>query len=562
MYAAHFGLTERPFSLAPDPRYLFFSAAHQEALAHLVYGLQGGGFVQLTGDVGTGKTTVCRALLEQLPSDVDVAMIFTPHLTTAELLSAICDELCVPYPVGTASRKVLIDALSHALVDAHARGRRTVLIIDEAQNLSVDVLEELRLLTNIETRSEKLLQVILIGQSELVDLMEQTALRPLAQRITARYHLRPLSLSETRAYVRHRLQAAGQRRMIFTSPALRVIYRRSGGVPRLVNSICDRALLGAFARSKRRVTAAIARRGAMEVSGSAARRRWVQPAIAVAILAAIIVGGSTYLESAAAWWNQHVRPAGIVPRNPTVAVVPSASVAEVVAPSHGSNLAPLRDATTLDRDAALASLFARWSVDVPSRPGTSPCDIARHAGLRCLIRTGTWNVIRRLNVPVMLTLISATGEHRYAIVTALGADTVTLDRPSGPTTLALHDVEPFWDGAFVALGRMLEVADPPLKPDDDLRERVREFQRANGLRTDGVLGEETLLRLAATTHGLSLSLSKTTPSPSPLFGALQERPPDAASSIIHHPEMSRGPSFADRTRAQAISPLPDPPEEP
>jgi general secretion pathway protein A len=562
MYAAHFGLTERPFSLAPDPRYLFFSAAHQEALAHLVYGLHGGGFVQLTGDVGTGKTTVCRALLEQLPSDVDVAMIFTPHLTTAELLSAICDELCVPYPVGTASRKVLIDALSHALVDAHARGRRTVLIIDEAQNLSVDVLEELRLLTNIETRSEKLLQVILIGQSELVDLMEQTALRPFAQRITARYHLRPLSLSETRAYVRHRLQAAGQRRMIFTSPALRVIYRRSGGVPRLVNSICDRALLGAFARSKRRVTAAIARRGAMEVSGSAARRRWVQPAIAVAILAAIVAGGSSYLEYGATWWNQRVRPPGVALGKATVAVMPSASVAGVVAPSSGPSLGPLLNATTVDRDAALASLFARWSVDVPSQPGTSACDIARGAGLRCLIRTGTWNVIRRLDVPVMLTLMTPTGERHYAIVTALGADTVTLDLPSGPMTLPLRDVERFWDGAFLALWRLPEIAATPLKPGDDLRERVREFQRANGLRADGVLGEETLLRLAATTPGLSPSLSKTTPSPSPLFGALKKRPTDAASSISHHTEMSRGPSLADLTRAQAISPPPEPPEDP
>jgi len=559
MYAAHFGLTERPFSLAPDPRYLFFSAAHQEALAHLVYGSRGGGFVQLTGDVGTGKTTVCQALLEQLPPELDVAMIFTPHLTTAELLSAVCDELCVPYPVGTASLKVLIDALSRALVDAHARGRRTVLIIDEAQSLSVDVLEELRLLTNIETKSEKLLQVILIGQSELVDLMEQTALRPLAQRITARYHLRPLNLSETRAYVRHRLQAAGQRQMIFTLPALGVIYRRSGGVPRLINTICDRALLGAFARSKRRVTAATARRAAAEVSASGGRRRWVQPAIAAVSLAAIVVGGSSYREYAATWWKPYSRPAGVASSKATVAVMPSASVAEVVAPSQGPSLAPLLNATTVDRDAALARLFARWSVDMPSQAGTSACEIARRAGLQCLTRNGTWNVIRRLDVPVMLTLMTPTSERHYAIVTALGADTVTLDLPSGPATLALHDVERFWDGAFVALGRMPEVAATPLKPRDDLRERVRQFQRANGLRADGVLGEETLLRLAATTHGLSLSLSRTTPSPSPLFGALKKRPTDAASSII---ELSRGPSFADLTRAQAISTLQDPPEDP
>jgi len=250
VYAAHFGLTERPFSLAPDPRYLFLSDGHREALAHLVYGLQGGGFVQLTGEVGTGKTTVCRALLDQLPNDVDVAMIFTPRLTAVELISAICDELSVSYPAGTPSLKVLVDALSRALLEAHARGRRTVVIIDEAQNLSMEVLEELRLLTNIETTRDKLLQVILIGQPELVDLMERPALRQLAQRITARYHLRPFSFAETRAYVRHRLQVAGQREMIFTSPALHVVHRRSSGVPRLINNICDRALLGAFGDRK------------------------------------------------------------------------------------------------------------------------------------------------------------------------------------------------------------------------------------------------------------------------------------------------------------------------
>src|SRR5438309_5692705 len=278
MYAAYFGLTERPFSLAPDPRYLFLSEGHREALAHLVYGLQGGGFVQLTGEVGTGKTTVCRALLDQLPVDVDVAMIFTPRLTAVELLSAVCDELHVPYPAGATSLKVLVDSLSRALLDGHARGRRTVVIIDEAQNLSMEVLEELRLLTNIETTRDKLLQVILIAQPELVNLMERPALRQLAQRITARYHLRPLSYTETRAYVRHRLQIAGQRQMIFTPVALRVIHRRSGGVARLINNICDRALLGAFGRTKRRVTAGTARQAALEVSGSAGIRRWLQPA--------------------------------------------------------------------------------------------------------------------------------------------------------------------------------------------------------------------------------------------------------------------------------------------
>src|SRR5207244_2842208 len=263
MYAAYFGLTERPFSLAPDPRYLYLSEAQREALAHLLYGIgEGGSFVQLTGEVGTGKTTVCRALLEQLPPEVDVAMIFNPRLTSVELLAGVCDELRIPYPVGTTSLKVLVDTLSQALLDAHARGRRTVLIIDEAQNLSARVLEEIRLLTNLETTKEKLLQVILIGQPELAELLARRNLRQLAQRVTARYHLRPFTEEETRSYVQHRLEIAGQQQPIFTKPAVRAAHRLSRGVPRLLNTIRDRALPGAHATGQTRGKHAALPRGA------------------------------------------------------------------------------------------------------------------------------------------------------------------------------------------------------------------------------------------------------------------------------------------------------------
>src|SRR5713226_2147908 len=269
MYAAYFWLTERPFSLAPDPRYLYLSDVHREALAHLLYGLgEGGSFVQLTGEVGTGKTTVCRALLEQLPPDVDVAMIFNPRLTSVELLAAVCDELRVSYPSGTTSLKVLVDALSQALLDAHARGRRTVLIIDEAQNLSARVLEEIRLLTNLETTKEKLLQVILIGQPELAELLARRNLRQLAQRVTARYHLRPFSARESCAYIRHRVQTAGGSETLFTAGALRSVHRLAGGVPRLINILCDRALLGTYAHEKRRVDTPTVRRATREVQGT------------------------------------------------------------------------------------------------------------------------------------------------------------------------------------------------------------------------------------------------------------------------------------------------------
>src|SRR2546426_9295485 len=292
MYPAYFGLTERPFSLAPDPRYLYLSDVPREALAHLLYGIgEGGSFVVLTGEVGTGKTIVCRALLEQLPADVDVAMIFNPRLTSIELVGLVCDELQIPYPAGTTSFKVLVDALSRALLDAHARGRRTVLIIDEAQNLSTRVLEEIRLLTNLETTKEKLLQVILIGQPELAELLARRHLRQLAHRVTARCHLRSFTEEETRKYVQHRMEIAGQRQPIFTRLALRAAHRLSRGVPRLLNTICDRALLGAYATGQTRVTEAIVRRAASEVLGRRARRRrWM---VATATAALLLAAGGT-----------------------------------------------------------------------------------------------------------------------------------------------------------------------------------------------------------------------------------------------------------------------------
>ena len=228
MYTSHFGLTEVPFMITPDPRYLFMGGSHREAMAHLLYGIREyGGFVQLTGEVGTGKTTLCRALLEQLPPEVDVALLWNPRLTGVELLAAVCDELRLAYPPGTTSLKVLIDSLYQHLLAAHQQGRRTVLVIDEAQNLTADVLEEIRLLTNLETTKEKLLQVILIGQPELSQLLQRPELRQVAQRITARYHLRPFSAKESCAYIRHRVQTAGGSETLFTARALRSAHRRA-----------------------------------------------------------------------------------------------------------------------------------------------------------------------------------------------------------------------------------------------------------------------------------------------------------------------------------------------
>ncbi len=270
MYRDYFGIEGNPFSNTPDPNFFYLSDRHQEALAHLQYGIHGSsGFVLLTGEVGTGKTTVCRYLLENLPENVDLALCTNPRLSEAELLATICDELridisrCIPDSV-----KDHMDALNNHLLVGYAKGRRAVLIIDEAQNLDYPLLEQVRLLTNLETASAKLLQIILIGQTELKDTLEQENMRQLNQRITARYHLEPMSKPEAEKYIRHRLQIGGLETDLMDLGALAEIFDRSGGVPRLINSICERSLLGAYAKEKKSIDRAIVRLAANEVLGN------------------------------------------------------------------------------------------------------------------------------------------------------------------------------------------------------------------------------------------------------------------------------------------------------
>ena len=294
MYRKFFGLKRDPFSIAPDPRYLFMSERHREALAHLVYGLEGGGgFVLLTGEIGAGKTTVCRCFLEQVPRRCNVAYVLNPKQTAEQLLASICDEFRIPHAKG-ASSKDLVDAINEFLLRTHAVGQNNVLIIDEAQNLSPDVLEQLRLLTNLETAERKLLQIVLIGQPELRGMVDGPSLEQLAQRVIARYHLGPMSPAETAQYVRHRLSVAGLNGPVpFSDEAMARVHELSGGVPRRINLLCDRALLGAFAAGRPTVDERLLDGAADEVSGRAsapppaAGRRWVWVAVAAGLGAAV-----------------------------------------------------------------------------------------------------------------------------------------------------------------------------------------------------------------------------------------------------------------------------------
>jgi general secretion pathway protein A len=557
MYTQHFRLNEPPFSITPDPRYLYLSPGHRDALAHLLYGVgEGGGFVQLTGEVGTGKTTLCRCLLEQLPPGVNVALILNPRLTSFELLAAVCDELRIAYPPNTTSRKLLVDLLYHHLLDVHGRGERTALIIDEAQDLAPEVLEEIRLLTNLETSTRKLLQIILIGQPELTPLLEREDLRQLAQRVTARYHLVPFGLTDTRIYVRHRLMVAGARGNIFTDAALREVYRVSGGVPRLINSVCDRALLGAYTEDRHRVDPAIVQRAAAEVLGRS-RKRWGRPwqwAGAAAIAGAIVVGSvlltygqmgfptRTAVRPAAAPAPAPSEPAaapGPVPAAAPPATPPPAPVDRSVAAPASRNggtdpPAPSAErfgdlladpAIRTDKVAAFRSLYTRWELDFDPSRHRLACDRARAAGMQCLFKTGGWTELRRLDVPVIIELKGPGGEKRYVTVVELGEQTATLDLGGHWHTFPLAELERYWDGFFIAVWKAPAVRSVPIVPgsrgkdvawlrqrlgeidgrngdgaqrdvfDDELKARVVAFQRARSLVADGVVGDETLAQM-------------------------------------------------------------------
>ncbi len=330
MYTQYFGLNEKPFRITPDPRYLFMSERHSEGLAHLVYGVKdSSGFIQLTGEVGTGKTTLIRTLLTRIPSGVGIALVLNPQLTAIEFLATICEELKIPLPENRNSSKALVDALNQHLLESHAKGQRTILLVDEAQNLSTDVLEQIRLLTNLETTKQKLLQIILIAQPELREKLSQANMRQLAQRVTGRYHLEPLSREESERYIDHRLKIAGGLGNIFEDNAKREVYKLSNGVPRLINVICDRALLGAFSLEVRKVSRQIVRKAAVEVSGeldTGRKRKWFLPAIG--ILTATVV--------AAGVWAMTRAPLGPVEQPVSIPlneeIVPLVTEAETPAP--------------------------------------------------------------------------------------------------------------------------------------------------------------------------------------------------------------------------------------
>jgi general secretion pathway protein A len=543
MYLQFFGLTEKPFAITPDPRYLYLSARHADALAHLVYGInEAGGFIQLTGEVGTGKTTTIRSLLARAPKNAEIALILNPRLSATEFLRTLCEELgLAANDHADGENKALVDLLNRYLLAAHGQGRRVVLIVDEAQNLAPDVLEQVRLLTNLETETHKLLQIILIGQPELRKLLAREDLRQIAQRITARYHLDPLSREETYAYVRHRLRVAGATADIFTRWALRAIHHASGGIPRLINVLCDRALLGAYTQDQHEVPATMVRRAAAEVFGREPGARWM-PA-AVACLALAVLAGSAWLlwHHAPAQFTLHVpgrlTPAGRAQGPPTAAagsasaMTPPAALADAATPAADSRpaahlsqlLVSYRDST--DTDSAFLQLLSLWKASyVPGH--TDGCTQAKTQGLQCLAQRGSFAQLRLLNRPAILMLSDDNGSTYQVVLRALTDDMAQVQIGEHLASIPIAELAHYWFGDFLLLWRPglgdvrdlsagmhgLEVRQLRLQLDrwrgadgttpgddydDNVMQQVEQFQRASRLAVDGIAGIETQVALDA-----------------------------------------------------------------
>ena len=535
MYATYFGLKREPFSIAPDPRYLFMSERHREALAHLLYGVNaGGGFVLLTGEIGAGKTTVCRCFLEQIPRRCNVAYIFNPKLTVTELLKSICDEFHVPCAhqgQGTATIKDFIDPLNEFLLKTHGVGQNNVLIIDEAQNLSADVLEQLRLLTNLETSERKLLQIILIGQPELRGMLTRPELEQLAQRVIARFHLDALSAEETRQYIQHRLTVAGLKGALpFTAKAVTRIHKLARGIPRRINLLCDRALLGAFVEGVATVDERIVDKAAAEVFGedspaatpARSGTRWSPWAWGA------LTGAGVAALTGLAIVSTRQPEASSLPA-PTASATPAASHPITAASAstqhqspHPASAAQIQATWMTDEQAAWQSLADFWQLEAGH--GT-PCARAAAKGIQCYKSRGGLSQLRQLDRPAILYLEAGPHQSGYAILIGLSSADATLLVNGEARKVTLATLSLLWRGEFATMWRSpsgyrnkitpgdsgpsvdwlatqlakVHGSTSPTTPgqryDQAMQRQVIDFQVSQGLQPDGVVGATTFMAL-------------------------------------------------------------------
>lgn len=531
MYHEFFGLKEPAFSIAVNPRYLFMSDQHREALAHLLYGIQNGGFVMLTGEVGTGKTTIIRCLLEQLPENTDIAIILNPTANAPELLCTICDELGVSYISDELTVKNLTDALNEFLLDNHRKGRKTVLLIDEAQLLKVPVLEQIRLLTNLETTTEKLLQIMLVGQPELKKLLARPALRQLSQRITARFHLEALTPAETKAYIHHRLKVAGlpDHQRPFSDAIIKKIHEFSGGIPRLINVLCERLLLGAYAQNQHNIDKQIFASAAKEVAGTAthqeekvaaARTSW--HALLVAVVAIVMVAVWFLLPDELSTSSAPLANAGAV-NEPTQSSSLFASSSSAASSSAQNEQSPLIAMATRDLVAAQLVLFDHLSLAVGDT--INPCLASVAVNYSCeKVRLASWDELKDINRPGLMTLATSDKKWVYLLLVGLSENYVLIIENGVERIIPWRDIAPLWTGDFYyvwsrpqGFEKTLQLGDKsdlvtwvaeqfaqldqqpaPLTRQfftEKLKKRVELFQRTQNILPDGVIGAQTLRRL-------------------------------------------------------------------
>nr|WP_308429283.1 AAA family ATPase [Cellvibrio zantedeschiae] len=503
------------------------SQQHKEALAHLLYGVAGGGFVMLTGEVGTGKTTIIRCLLEQMPENTDIAIVMNPMSNVPELLTTICDELGADYANKNPSAKEnpsvkdLTDALHSFLLHNHTHGRNTVLLIDEAQLLSTQALEQVRLLTNLETTTQKLLHIILVGQPELKALLSKPELRQLAQRITARFHLTPLTLAETQAYIRHRLKVAGlpEGRSPFPYAIVKRIHAFTGGIPRLINVICERCLIGAYGGNKARVDNAIFNAARKEVIGGLEQTQIAKRNLywkwALGIVALTLLSASLYFTQ-----TQNIHSFTKVGRAQSSVSSSSASTSSAAASSAPSiALRNFHDAE---------DIFFNY-LSVPLAAETRPCGTNLKTSHQCAkVSLHTWTDVSDLNRPVILIMSTPEKFSTYLVLIGLNTENAwVLNEKEEKVIVPLAKIGRDWTGEAVYLwkrppgftetlllgdssatvawvAQQFAKIDKQKEPLSDdlfslaLHERIKIFQRSKGIPVDGNINEQTLLKLNET----------------------------------------------------------------
>jgi general secretion pathway protein A len=531
MYESYFGLKEAPFSIAPNPHYLYMSRQHNEALAHLIYGVEReGGFILLTGEVGTGKTTICRCFLEQVPENVDVAFILNPKLDSEQLLETICDELSIGYIGDSLSIKDYTDYINQRLLRSHSKGRHTVIIIDEAQNLSPTVLEQLRLLTNLETHEKKLLQIILLGQPELQDIFLKPELRQLSQRVTARFHLDALTKEEIAPYVYHRLAVAGCAfpEMLFPEKTIHKLYSISKGIPRVINLVCDRSLLGAYAENKKCIENPLLQKAAKEVLGKSlvlhkdekaaffksmiVSNNWIAIlGLCIACLTLGIVLSAFFIEGASK--NQIIGatqapidlskeslidtptdlpPASLISsktefissqisddsagksagesvgKSAEVGVAASSDVDLAVEHSIKSNdmvgFDDLLAKGELNKQLSYVSLMRLWGIQYRPEQDGFACKYAKANGVTCLSKIGSVGVVAHLGLPAILTLFDSDGGKHFVVARSVNDESVQLIVNDVEVEMSISELHKHWRGHFVVLWKRPPQYVSPLKP--------------------------------------------------------------------------------------------------